>query len=84
MLAVGGALFGAVVGGVAGYYWLQYFRGWEAALLGVVAASMVYVAVADLIPGLHKRPQLKDTASQAFLIALGIGSIALAGALLKH
>jgi zinc and cadmium transporter len=73
-----------IVGGVAGYYGLQYFRGWEAALLGVVAASMVYVAVADLIPGLHRRPQLKDTASQAFLIALGIGSIALVGGLLKH
>jgi zinc and cadmium transporter len=73
-----------IVGGLAGYYGLQYFRGWEAILLGLVAASMIYVAVADLIPGLHKRPQLRDTASQAFLIALGIGSIALVGALLAH
>ena len=73
-----------IVGGVGGYYALQFFRGWEAALLGVVAASMVYVAVADLIPGLHKRPQLRDTASQALLIALGIGTIALVGGVLKH
>jgi len=73
-----------LIGGVGGYYGLQYFRGWEATLLGVVAASMIYVAVADLIPGLHKRPQLRDTASQALLIALGIGSIALVGATLSH
>ena len=73
-----------IVGGLGGYYGLQYFHGWESVLLGVVAASMIYVAVADLIPGLHKRPQLRDTASQALLIALGIGSIALVGVLLAH
>jgi zinc and cadmium transporter len=73
-----------IVGGLGGYYGLQRFGDWEAALLGVVAASMIYVAVADLIPGLHKRPELKDTASQALLIALGIGSIALVGVLLAH
>ena len=76
--------FATIVGGVLGYYGLQHFREWEAGLLGVVAASMIYVAVADLIPGLHKRPELRDTASQALLIALGIGSIALVGVLLSH
>jgi zinc and cadmium transporter len=73
-----------LVGGVIGYYGLQYFEGLEPILLGVVAASMIYVAVADLIPGLHRRPELRDTASQALLIALGIGTIALVGALLPH
>jgi zinc and cadmium transporter len=73
-----------LVGGVIGYYGLQFFDGLEPILLGVVAASMIYVAVADLIPGLHRRPELRDTASQALLIALGIGTIALVGALLPH
>src|SRR5688500_8634475 len=73
-----------LVGGVIGYYGLQHFEGVEPILLGVVAASMIYVAVADLIPGLHRRPELRDTASQALLIALGIGTIALVGALLPH
>jgi zinc and cadmium transporter len=50
-----------IVGGLLGYYGLRYFEGWEATLLGVVAASMIYVAVADLISGLHRRPQLRDT-----------------------
>jgi zinc and cadmium transporter len=73
-----------IFGGVLGFYGLQYVREWEGALLGFVAASMIYVAVADLIPGLHRRPQLRDTASQALLIALGIGSIAGARMLLAH
>jgi zinc and cadmium transporter len=51
-------------------------------LLGIVAASMIYVAVADLIPGLHRRPELRATLSQTVLIALGIGSIALVRMLL--
>ena len=71
-----------IVGGLIGYYALQVVLHLEATLLGVVAASMIYVAVADLIPGLHRRPELRDTASQALLIALGIATIALARALL--
>jgi zinc and cadmium transporter len=73
-----------IVGGVLGYFALQAVSGWEPVLLGIVAASMIYVAVADLIPGLHRKPELRDTASQALLIALGIGSIALVGSLLHH
>jgi zinc and cadmium transporter len=65
-----------LVGGLIGYFGLRAVGEWEAALLGFVAASMIYVAVADLIPGLHRRRQLRDTASQALLIALGIGMIA--------
>src|SRR6266850_3355030 len=73
-----------VVGGVLGYYALQVVADLESILLGVVAASMIYVAVADLIPGLHRRPELRDTAFQALLIALGIGTIALVGTVLAH
>ncbi len=75
---------GTVVGGAVGYFALQIVLDLQATLLGIVAASMIYVAVADLIPGLHRRPQLRDTAFQALLIASGIGSIALVGSLLMH
>ncbi len=71
-----------VVGGVLGYFVLQVLEGWTPILLGIVAASMIYVAVADLIPGLHRRPELRATVSQMVLIGLGIGSIALARALI--
>jgi zinc and cadmium transporter len=73
-----------LVGGVLGYFALPVFVALEPVLLGLVAASMIYVAVADLIPGLHRRPQLRDTAAQALLIALGIGAIGGIGMLLRH
>ena len=72
-----------LVGGVLGYYALQVIADWTPVLLGFVAASMIYVAVADLIPGLHRRPELRATLSQTVLIGLGIGCIALTRALLE-
>jgi zinc and cadmium transporter len=59
-------------------------QGLETWLLGIVAASMIYVAVADLIPGLHRRPEFRDGAMQTVLIALGIGCIALIRVLVSH
>jgi zinc and cadmium transporter len=76
--------FATLVGGVLGYFALQTLQHWEPVLLGVVAASMIYVAVADLIPGLHRRPELRDTAFQALLIALGIGAIVMVRAVVPH
>jgi len=73
-----------IVGGLLGYFALQAVASWKQGLLGIVAASMIYVAVADLIPGLHRRPELKATLAQATLIALGIASVALVGFLLGH
>jgi zinc and cadmium transporter len=73
-----------VIGGVIGYFALRAVQQFEAMLLGFVAASMIYVAVADLIPGLHRRPELRDTAFQALLIALGIGAIAAVRAVVAH
>jgi zinc and cadmium transporter len=73
-----------IVGGLLGYYSLQAFDGLEPTLLGIVGASMIYVAVADLIPGLHRRPQLRDGATQTLLIALGIGCIVLVRVLVAH
>jgi zinc and cadmium transporter len=64
-----------LVGGLLGYAALSELEAWIPSLLGFVAASMIYVAVADLIPGLHRRPELRATTAQVLLIALGIASI---------
>ena len=71
-----------LVGAMLAYFALQDLQEWIPYFLGLAAASMIYVAVADLIPGLHKRTELGATAQQVILIALGVGSIALARALI--
>ena len=67
--------FASVAGGVLGYFVLLTMQSWIPTLLALAAASMIYVAVADLIPGLHKRTQLSDTVQQVLLIILGTLSI---------
>ncbi|MBX3665668.1 MAG: ZIP family metal transporter [Burkholderiales bacterium] len=69
-----------VIGGVLAYFTLQFAEALVTPLLALAAASMLYVAVADLIPGLHRRPELAATAQQVLLIGLGIATIWLVGA----
>ncbi|MBZ0096069.1 MAG: hypothetical protein K8H75_11980 [Sulfuricella sp.] len=40
------------------------------------AASFIYIAVADLMPGLHSRTGARVVASQTLLILAGVGTIA--------
>lgn len=67
-----------LLGGVLAYFTLHTMQQMVPPILGLAIASMLYVAVADLIPGLHKRPELHMTLQQVLLITLGIGSIWLA------
>ena len=55
-----------VVGALGAYFALQAVAGWINTLLALVAASMIYVAVADLIPGLHRRPELARRRSRCY------------------
>jgi zinc and cadmium transporter len=64
-----------LVGGLLAWSALQSLQSWTAPLLALAAASMIYVAVADLIPGLHRRPELRHTVQQVMLIGLGVASI---------
>jgi len=70
--------FAAVAGGVLGYFTLSTMQSWIPTMLALAAASLLYVSVADLIPGLHKRVQLRDTVQQLVLIMVGVGTVALA------
>ena len=70
-----------VAGGAIGYFALQSVEHWIPSLLGLAAASMLYVSVADLIPGLHKRPELRETLQQVVMIVLGVATIWLVGEL---
>lgn len=64
-----------MVGGLLAYFALQTVQHWVPYILSLAAASMLYVAVADLIPGLHKRTAIKDTLQQISLIIFGVASI---------
>jgi zinc and cadmium transporter len=66
-------------GGLIAYFALQTLQEWVQTIIALAAASMIYVAVADLIPGLHRRRELSATLSQSALIALGVASIWLVG-----
>ena len=70
-----------LVGAMLAYFALSQLTEWIPTLLGLAAASMIYVAVADLIPSLHKRTELKATLQQISLIGLGVASIVVARAL---
>ena len=72
-----------LIGGLIAYFALQFVLNWIPYILGLAAASMLYVAVADLIPSLHKRTELKATVSQVLLISLGVSTIWLAHILLE-
>jgi zinc and cadmium transporter len=71
-----------LAGALIGYYALSVLEGWTPVLLGLAGASMLYVALSDLIPGLHKRAEIGATLQQLVLIGLGIGTVALAGYLI--
>jgi len=66
-----------LLGGLLAYVALGYVQGAVPVLLALAAASMIYVAVADLIPGLHKKTEIRATVQQVLLIAAGIGTIVL-------
>jgi zinc and cadmium transporter len=67
----------SVIGGVIGYFALSHAMGLLPYALAVTAASLLYVAVADLIPGLHRRTDPVAGVQQVVLIAIGIAVIVL-------
>jgi zinc and cadmium transporter len=68
----------AVIGGVVGFFALQTALAALPFALAVAAASLLYVAVADLIPGLHRRVDPRSSITQVLLIGCGIAIIAFA------
>jgi zinc and cadmium transporter len=63
-------------GTVMGWFWLEEMRQAIPFVLAVSAASFIYIAVADLVPGLHRRTGARAVAGQTLLILAGIGTIA--------
>ncbi len=64
-----------VVGGVLAYFSLKDLDHILPYALAIAASSFIYVAVADLIPTLHRRMEPSATAKQIALISAGVLTI---------
>jgi zinc and cadmium transporter len=61
-----------LVGGLLAYFWLEDFQPLLPYILAFAAASFIYIAVADLIPTLHKRVSPSAAFEQIALMLSGI------------
>lgn len=64
-------------GAVAAYFWLAETHRLVPYVLALSASSFIYIATADLIPGLHRQTTLAESLKQLVLLLAGIGTIAL-------
>jgi len=67
--------FATVAGALAGHFALAGMHEVLPTVLAIAAASLLYVAVADLIPGLHRRPEPLETLKQMTSIGLRLAVI---------
>lgn len=61
-----------VIGGILAYYGLEDLHDSLPYFLALAASSFIYIAVADLIPTLHKKTEIKDSFKQIVLIVAGV------------
>jgi len=62
----------AIITGIIAYYIMDVVTFFIPYALAFAASSFLYIALADLIPEMHKKTKLKDSFIQIFLIAVGI------------
>jgi zinc and cadmium transporter len=67
-----------LVGALLAYTFLNTVQSFTPHVMAFSAASFIYIASADLIPGLHRQTGLADAARQLLLILAGIATIILA------
>ncbi len=61
-----------VVGGVLAYFSLEDLHDTLPYFLALAASSFIYIAVADLIPSLHTKTDIKTSLQQIVLIVMGV------------
>ena len=71
----------SVLGGIVAYFGLSKAQQALPYALALAAAGFLYIAVAGLIPGLHRRADPRTSLAQVLLMGLGVGVIALAESL---
>jgi zinc and cadmium transporter len=61
-----------VLGGILAYFSLEDLHDSLPYFLALAASSFIYIAVADLIPSLHTKTDMKTSLQQIVLIAAGV------------
>jgi zinc and cadmium transporter len=64
-----------IPGALLAYVGLQQLPQFNATILALSAASFLYIGLADLVPGLHRRIGAETGFGQLFLILAGVGTI---------
>lgn len=64
--------FTTVIGGILAHYYLEDLQAILPFFLVLAASSFIYIAVADLIPSLHKKTDIKTSLHQIMLIFCGV------------
>ena len=64
--------FAMIIGAILAYFVLNDLEFLIPIILAFAASSMIYVAISDLIPSLHKKVEIKQTFQQTFSIFLGV------------
>jgi len=71
----------SVLGGIVAYFGLSKAQHALPYALALAAAGFLYIAVAGLIPGLHRRADPRTSLAQVLLMGMGVGVIAVAESL---
>jgi len=66
-----------IPGALLAYVGLQQLPQFNATILALSAASFLYIGLADLVLGLHRRIGAETGLGQLFLILAGVGTILL-------
>ena len=62
----------ALIGGLLSFFALESAQKLIPWVLAISASSFIYIALADLVPSMHKKSKLKDSLIQFILIIIGI------------
>jgi zinc and cadmium transporter len=65
----------SIIGGIVAYYALGTAMELLPYAIAFAASSFIYIAVADLIPGLHRRVDLRAGLEQVLFIGLGVAVV---------
>jgi zinc and cadmium transporter len=65
----------AIIGGVIAYFALSTALQLLPYALAFAASSFIYIAVADLIPGLHRRVDMRAALEQVLFIGVGVAIV---------